>query len=145
MSIKRNVSLDVFHSSLDVKKCIPVMNADHDLPANLISHNIKTVAVNLLLISNVSLEEFQVMVLESKLFREMRIYLHHTRNEGRKDRTRVILSPAKTKRVDDKCTDLIGTGKCDVRNKVAVFDEIIRRKGISLEHYTTIKEYKNIL
>ena len=42
--------------------------------------------------------------------------------------------------------ELVETGKTEVRNKVAaVLEELLRRKGISNERYTSIKEDNNIL
>ena len=42
--------------------------------------------------------------------------------------------------------ELTETGKNEVRNKVAaVLEELLRRNGISLDRYTTIKEDNNIL
>ena len=41
-----------------------------DLHADLISHDTKTVAVNLLLSSKVLLEKFRVIISESKMFQE---------------------------------------------------------------------------
>ena len=64
------IRLRYFTRGNNNKKCIPVINVGQDLHVDLILHNTKTVAVNLLLPSKVLLEKFRVMISESRMFQE---------------------------------------------------------------------------